>query len=349
VPALTACAEWPEASADHAPEFEGGMMMQEFPRTRLLILAALVAVAATPSWAADYPNKPIHVVVPWPAGGPTDAVARVLSQEISDTLRQPVVIDNKPGATGVIGSDYVAKSASDGYTIVVAGTASHSLAKIANAKLPYDPIKDFRPVIEYGRYPVGVFVSGALPMKNLAEFVAFSKSNKDGLLIGIPGTGAVSHLYGLALASKTGAKLTFVPYRGDAPARLDLLAGNIHGVASTPDFGLIAEGKARLIGSTGTKRWPQTPDVPTFAEAGFPDLVGFIVWGFAVPAGTPDDIVKILNETTNRALQSERVRRVMVDNAYFVSGETPDGLWSAFDKQISEFTEIMKTGGIKFE
>jgi tripartite-type tricarboxylate transporter receptor subunit TctC len=324
-------------------------MSDGFRSARLLVLAVLVILAATPSQAADYPNKPIHVVVPWPPGGPTDAVARVLSQEISETLHQTVVIDNKPGATGVIGSDYAAKAAPDGYTIVVAGTASHSLAKIANPKLPYDPIKDFRPVIEYGRYPVGIFVSTALPMKSLAEFVAFSKSNKNGLLIGIPGTGSVSHLYGLALAAKTGAKLTFVPYRGDAPARLDLLAGNIHGVASTPDFGLIAEGKARLIGSTGTRRWPQTSDVPTFAESGFPDLVGFIVWGFAVPAGTPDDIVKILNEATNRALQSERVRRVMVDNAYFVSGGAPEALWSAFDKQISEFAEIMKAGAIKFE
>jgi tripartite-type tricarboxylate transporter receptor subunit TctC len=153
----------------------------------------------------------------------------------------------------------------------------------------------------------------------------------------------------LLLANKTGAKLTFVPYRGDAPARLDLLAGNIQGIASTPDFGLIAEGKARLIGSTGTKRWPQTPDVPTFAEAGFPDLVGFIVWGFAVPAGTPDDVVKILNTATNRALQSERAKRIMVDNAYFVSGGTPETLWTEFDKQIAEFGAVIKSGAVKFE
>jgi tripartite-type tricarboxylate transporter receptor subunit TctC len=140
-----------------------------------------------------------------------------------------------------------------------------------------------------------------------------------------------------------------VPYRGDAPARLDLLAGNIHGISSTPDFGLIADGKARLIGSTGTARWPQTPNVPTFAEAGFPDLVGFIVWGFAVPAGTPDDVVKILNEATNRALQSERVKRIMIDNAYFVSGGTPDALWSVFAKQITEFGDVIRTGAVKFE
>jgi tripartite-type tricarboxylate transporter receptor subunit TctC len=323
-------------------------MTKRLLRTFLIGLA-ISAFGIFSSQAADYPNKPIRVVVPWPPGGPTDAVARVLAQEMSESLRQPVVIDNKAGATGVIGSDFVAKAAPDGYTIVVAGTASHTLAKIVNPKLPYDPLKDFRPIIEYGRYPVGLFVSTAQPITNLAEFIALSKSNKDGLLIGIPGTGSVSHLYGLALSSKTGAKLTFVPYRGDAPARLDLLAGNIHGVASTPDFGLIAEGKARLIGSTGTQRWPQTPNVPTFAEAGFPDLVGFIVWGFAVPAGTPDDIVKALNESTNRALQSERVKRVMVDNAYFVSGGTPDALWSTFTKQISEFGEMIRTSTIKFE
>jgi tripartite-type tricarboxylate transporter receptor subunit TctC len=272
-----------------------------------------------------------------------------LSQEISETLGQPIVIDNKAGATGVLGSDFVAKSPPDGYTIVVAGTASHSLAKIANPKLPYDPLKDFRPIGEYGRYPVGIFVGNLLPVTNLGEFIAHSKSADSGLSIGLPGVGSVSHLYAQLLASNTGAKLTFVPYRGDAPARLDLLAGNIHGIASTPDFGLIADGKARLIGSTGTSRWPQTPNVPTFAELGFPDLVGFIVWGFAAPAGTPDDIVRIFNEATNKALRSERVKRVMVDNAYFVTGGPPDALWSVFNKQILEFGEVVRSGAVKFE
>jgi tripartite-type tricarboxylate transporter receptor subunit TctC len=324
-------------------------MAHAFRQRRLVALAVLCALGAVAAEAADYPNRPIHVVVPWPPGGPTDAVARVLSQEISETLRQPVIVDNKAGATGVLGSDFVAKAPPDGYTIVVAGTASHSLAKIANAKLPYDPLKDFVPIVEYGRYPVAIFVSAALPIANLAEFVALSKSNKDGLLIGLPGVGSVSHLYSQLLASKTGARLTYVPYRGDAPARLDLLAGNIHGIASTPDFGLIADGKARLIGSTGTARWPQTANVPTFAEAGFPDLVGFIVWGFAAPAGTPGDIVKILNDATNRALKSERVKRIMVDNAYFVSGGTPDALWSVFTRQISEFGDVIRSGAVKFE
>ena len=324
-------------------------MIHAFSRRRLMALTVLSALGVFSAEAADYPNRPIHVVVPWPPGGPTDAVARVLSQEISEMLRQPVVIDNKAGATGVLGSDFVAKAAPDGYTIVVAGTASHSLAKIANAKLPYDPLKDFRPVIEYGRYPVAIFVGSQTPITNLAEFIAQARAAKDGLSIGLPGVGSVSHLYAQLLATKTGARLTFVPYRGDAPARLDLLAGNIHGIASTPDFGLIADGKARLIGSTGTQRWPQTPNVPTFAEAGFPDLVGFIVWGFAVPAGTPDDIVKILNEATNKALQSERVKRIMVDNAYFVSGGPPDALWAVFARQISEFGDVIRSGAVKFE
>jgi tripartite-type tricarboxylate transporter receptor subunit TctC len=314
-----------------------------------MALAVFSALGVFAAEAADYPNRPIHVVVPWPPGGPTDAVARVISQEISETLRQPVVIDNKAGATGVLGSDFVAKAPPDGYTIVVAGTASHSLAKIANPKMPYDPLKDFHPVIEYGRYPVAIFVGSQTPITNLAEFIAEARGAKDGLSIGLPGVGSVSHLYAQLLATKTGAKLTFVPYRGDAPARLDLLSGNIHGIASTPDFGLIADGKARLIGSTGTQRWPQTPNVPTFAEAGYPDLVGFIVWGFAVPAGTPDDIVKILNEATNKALQSERVKRIMVDNAYFVSGGTPDALWAVFAKQISEFGDVIRSGAVKFE
>jgi tripartite-type tricarboxylate transporter receptor subunit TctC len=335
-------------------EEQARTMAQKVPAGRLSRLIAQVVIAASipslmlfPSEAADYPNRPIHIVVPWPAGGPTDAVARVLAREMSDALHQSVVIDNKAGATGTIGSDAVAKSPPDGYTIVVAGTASHTLAKITNPKLPYDPLKDFRPIIEYGSYPAAMMASTALPVKDLGEFVAYSKTAKDGLLIGIPGAGAVSHVYGQLLASKTGAKLSFVPYRGDAPARLDLLAGNIHGISSTPDFGLIADGKARLIGSTGTRRWPQTADVPTFAEAGYPDLVAAITWGFAAPAGTPDEIIKILNEAANRALQVETVRRVMADNAYFPTGGPPDVLWSAFAGQISQFEKLFSTGLIK--
>src|SRR3954467_13180697 len=141
-------------------------------RSLFVALAVVSALTTFSAQAADYPNRPIHVVVPWPPGGPTDAVARVISQEISESLRQPVVIDNKAGATGVLGSDYVAKATPDGYTIVVAGTASHALAKIASAKLPYDPLKDFRPIVEYGRHPAGLFVGTTLPITNLTEFVA---------------------------------------------------------------------------------------------------------------------------------------------------------------------------------
>ena len=311
-----------------------------------LLVAMLIAVAAS---AAEYPNRPIRIVVPWPAGGPTDAVARVLAQEMSETLHQPVIVDNRAGATGTIGSDTVARSAPDGYTIVVANTASHALSKVAMAQLSYDPQSDFKSVIEYGSYPVAIMVSTVLPAKTLREFIDYSKITKDGLSIGIPGSGSVSHIYGLLLQARTGARLTFVPYRGDAPARLDLLAGNIQGIASTPDFELIAAGKARLIGSTGTRRWPQAADVPTFAEAGFPDLVGQISWGFMAPAKTPDDIIKALNDATNQALQSEKVKKVMLDNAYFPVGGPPEVLSSDFIKEIALFRNIFKTANIKIE
>jgi tripartite-type tricarboxylate transporter receptor subunit TctC len=318
-------------------------------RLRILSLIVASVLAASTAVAADYPRRPIRLVVPWPPGGPTDAVARVLAHQMSERLGQQVVVENKAGATGTIGSDSVAKAAPDGYTVVVAGTASHPLAKVVNDKLSYDPLKDFRPIVEYGRYPVGLFVASSVPAKTLAEFIAYSKSVKDGLAIGIPGTGSVSHVYGQLLAVKTGAKLVFVAYRGDAPARTDLLAGNIQGISSTPDFQLIADGKARLIGSTGTKRWPQAMDVPTFAEAGHPELVAFIVWGLAAPAGTPDEPVQILNAAVNEALKVEQVKHVMIENAYFASGGTADALWKTFAEQQAEFQQMAKSGQIKFE
>ena len=172
--------------------------------TRGLFAAACALLGATAfagtAPAADYPTRPIRIVVPWPAGGPTDAVARVLAEEMSATLGQPIIIDNKAGATGSIGSDNVAKSAPDGYTIVVANTASHSLGKVANPKLPYDPVTDFKSIIEYGNYPVAIMGSTSLPAKNLKDFIAYSKTQKDGLSIGVPGAGSVSHIYGLLLA-----------------------------------------------------------------------------------------------------------------------------------------------------
>jgi tripartite-type tricarboxylate transporter receptor subunit TctC len=311
--------------------------------------AAGVACFTAPAQAADFPNHPVRIVVPWPAGGPTDAVARVIAQQMSDELKQPFVIDNKAGATGSIGSDFVAKSAPDGYTIVVSNTASHSLGKIANSKLPYDPVKDFKSVIEYGQYPVAIMGSTKLPAHDFKEFIAYSKTTANGLSIGIPGVNSVSHIYGLLLAQKTGAKLTFVPYRGDAPARLDLLAGNIQGVASTPDFEMIASGKAWLVGSTGTKRWPQAANVPTFAEAGYPDLLANISWGFSVPAGTPDDIVKRLNEAANHALTKDHVKKIMADNSYFIVGGAPQVLTDAFNKEIVDFTKMRDAGLIKVE
>ena len=317
-----------------------------------IALAALFASIAAPegdALAQAYPSKPVHIVVPYAAGGITDIVARALAARLTESLKQQFIIENKPAAGGIVGTNEVAKAAPDGYTLLVGADAAFVTAPHAYAKLPYDPLKDFRPVIEYGRYLVGLFVGAQTTITDLTSFVAQSKSAKDGLSIGLPGVGSVSHLYAQLLAGKTGAKLTYVPYRGDAPARLDLLAGNIQGIASTPDFGLIADGKARLIGSTGNKRWPQTPNVPTFAEAGYPDLVGFIVWGFAVPAGTPDDVVKVLNEATNHALKSERVKRVMVDNAYFVGGGTPEELWSVFNQQINEFGAVVRSGAVKFE
>jgi tripartite-type tricarboxylate transporter receptor subunit TctC len=315
------------------------------------VLLAILAIGfdAQSGETAEYPIHPIRIIVPWPAGGPSDAVARVLAQEVSGALNQSVIVDNKAGATGTIGSEAAAKSAPDGYTLVVANSASHALAKISNPKLTYDPMVDFRPVIEYGNYPVAIMAAASLPAKTLAEFVAFSKASKDGILVGIPGAGSVSHIYGQLLAQKTGARLTFIPYRGDAPARVDLLAGNIQAIAATPDFGLIAEGKARLIGSTGTQRWPQAPDVLTFAEAGYPDLVAFISWGFAAPAGTPDNVINNLNAAINRALLIERVKNTLVDNAYFVTGGPPEVLWSALRQQISQFDQMARAGTIKFE
>jgi tripartite-type tricarboxylate transporter receptor subunit TctC len=311
------------------------------------VLGAALLAASEP--AIPYPTRTIRIVVPLPPGGPTDAVARVLAREMHLRLGQPVVVENHPGGTGAIASEAVAKSDPDGYTLIVAGTASHALLKVVNPKLPYDPLKDFKPIIEYGSYPVGLMVAKALPARNLRELVAVSQRTQGGLFIGVPGTGSVSHVFGIRLVKETGAKLTFVPFRGDAPARLALLVGSIHGIASTPDFAMIAEGSARLIGSAGDDRWPQTADVPTFAEQGFPNLMGLTRWGFAAPAKTPDSVVRVLNEVSNEALKADNVRQVMVNNAYFVGGGPPQLFWTNLAHQIAALEAIFEKESIKLD
>jgi tripartite-type tricarboxylate transporter receptor subunit TctC len=313
------------------------------------LLFAVAAVQAASEPALQYPSRTIRIVVPLPPGGPTGAVARVLAREMHLRLGHPVVVENNPGGTGAIASEAVAKSEPDGHTLIVAGTASHALLKIANPKLPYDPLKDFRPIIEYGSYPVGIMVGKSVQARNLRELVEVSQKSEGGLLIGVPGTGSVSHVFGIRLVRETGAKLTFVPFRGDAPARLALLVGSIHGIASTPDFAMIAEGTARLIGSAGDQRWPQTSDVPTFAEQGFPSLEGLARWGLAAPAKTPDGVVRILNEAANEALTAGNVKRVMVNNAYFVGGGPPQLFWTNLAQQIAALEEIFQKENIKLD
>jgi len=244
------------------------------PRRRLT-LAALLGLIATPlaitqASAQSFPDKPLRLIVPFPAGGPTDIVARPLGQLLSDSLKQPVVIDNRGGAGGSIGADLVAKSPPDGYTLIMATVGTHAINGSLYKKLPYDPVKDFTPIALVASAPVAVVVNPAQPYKSIGDLVSAANANPGKVSFGSAGSGTPGHLTGEMFAASAGVKLQHVPYKGSAPAVTDLLGGQIP-MMFDPLQSVIANvraGKLRALAISSTKRSPLLPDVPTLAEAG---------------------------------------------------------------------------------
>src|SRR5213075_859540 len=239
--------------------------------------------------AQAYPSKPIRFVVPYPAGGPLDTVARLLGQKVSESLKQPVVVDNKPGAGGNIGADAVAKSAPDGYTILMGAVATHAINPTLYANIPYDPIKDFQPVTQLASTPNVLIVNNSVPASNVREFIAYAKANPGKLNFGSGSTGSAGHLAGELFKAMAGVEMTHVPYKGAAPAMQDLIGGQIDlmfdNLASA--LGQVRAGKVRALAVTTAQRTALAPELPTIAESGLPGFDISTWFGVFVPAGTP--------------------------------------------------------------
>src|SRR4051812_28354412 len=263
----------------------------------LLALIGLCALLAGPATAQSYPSKPIHIVVPFAAGGGTDILARAVGQRLGEAFGQQVVIDNKPGAGGNSGTDLVAKSAPDGYTLLVTADASFVMNPHLYAKLPYDAANDFIPITGLGISPQALAVNPQVPAKTLKELVELGKGKPNTLNYGTFGPGTSGHLNIIVLENMTGAKFAPVHYRGAAPAINDLLGGHIQMIIVS--VGLVAQhwqsGKLNVIGFGSTARLPQYPDVPTLAEAGLAGYEAGSWYGLAAPKGTPKEIVDRLS------------------------------------------------------
>ena len=307
-----------------------------------LLFAPLIA------FAQAYPSKPVKMIVPYAAGGTTDVLARIVADKLTQGLGQTVVIEYKPGAGGTIGAEAAAKSPADGYTMVMGAPGSHSTATSLYAKLPYDPVKDFVPIVHVANVPNSIVVHPSLAVKSVPELIAYAKSRPGELTYGSAGTGATTHLTGELFALLANVKLTHIPYKGSGQAMVDLLGGqiqmmfeNLPGAATQ-----IRSGKIRGLAVTSLRRSAAFPDLPAVSET----LPGFeVVAWFALfaPAGTPAAIVARLNAESNKALSLAEVREKIAAAGSDPIGGTSDELARFLASDIAKWTRVTREAGIK--
>jgi len=313
----------------------------------LLTLASAGAAFAQSGW----PDRPIRVIVPLPAGAAVDIVGRLVCQKLGDRLGQTIVLENKPGASGAIASDIVAKAAPDGYTLGMATSTTHVTTAILNAKLPYDPVKDFVPIALIGVVPYVLTVSPNLPAKNVAELLALAKAKPRTLSYSSVGNASQGHLATELMSSMTGIQLNHIPYRTTAQAVLDLAEGRIDitfGLLST-NLPLIRDGRIRALAVTTDKRVPEAPDVPTMSEAGVPGFEASLWFAVVAPAAVPPAVAGRLNREINAVLSDDDVKKTLAAQAITVEVSTPDKLRETIRADIEKWRGIATKLGIKPE
>ena len=323
---------------------------------RRTIFAAIAAALAT--WgtivaaaAQTYPNRPITLVVPFPPGGSTGIVARVIADKMSETLGQPVVIDNRPGAGGLTGGRSVAKSAPDGYTLLATSTGTTAIGPSIYPNAGFDPRKDFAPIGRIGTGFNALALNPRVPARTIPELLAYAKQNPGKLHVGSAGGGTLSHLSAELFAGMAGIKLTHVPYRGNGPAFTDLLGGHIQMqfVPIVQAHGNIAGGQVRALGVTGAQRSNLFPELPTIAEAGLPGYEATQQYGLVAAAGTPPAIVEALNRALRTALASDEVRKRLAADGAEPVPSTPEEHALLIEQEHAKWTRLVNEIGFKPE
>ena len=320
---------------------------------RTIVLAALAASFALPAAAqtGDYPNRPVRIIVPQTAGGAVDIVARAIAQKLSEAWGQQVIIDNRPGANGIIGIEAVAKSKPDGYTLAAPFTSVLTINPFVYKKLPYDAFKDFAPVMQSVVNVIVLVVHPSLPVRSVKELVALGKSRPGDIVYGSFGVGNLTHLAGELLRMETGMKMVHVPYKGESPAVTDLIGGQYMLLFST-SAGVnahINEGRLRLLATGSEKRAAAYPNAPTMAESGFPGA-GVVGWsGLAMPAGTPPEIVQKFSREAARHVRSpEMVERLTALGAEPV-GSTPEEFTAFIKSEADKWSRVIREAGITLQ
>jgi tripartite-type tricarboxylate transporter receptor subunit TctC len=316
---------------------------------RSLLPALLVALAGTVC-AQTYPSKPVHLVVPFPAGGATDILARVIGQKLGDGLGQPVLVENKPGAGGALGSAFVSKAPPDGYTILMATTSTHSIGP-ALQKLSYDPERDFAPVCQVANAANILVVSPALNLSSVRELIALAKSKPGQLNYSSSGTGTIIHLSGELFARMAGIQMQHVPYKGTALAAADIRNGQIammiDNIVSAIPF--MKSGMEKGLAVTSAKRSEVLPDLPTVAESGVPGYESVTYFGVFAPAATPRDIVTRLNTELAKLVRSPETKAKLLELGAEPVGGSPEQFAATVRNDTAKWAKVIRDAGIKAE
>ncbi|VCU71756.1 Tripartite tricarboxylate transporter family receptor [Pigmentiphaga humi] len=310
----------------------------------VLLAGAWTAAAAQ----ADYPARPIKLVVPYPPGGIGDTMSRDLGSRMAKRFGQPVVIENRPGASQMIGAEYVARSPADGYTLFLGSLTSLGLVAYSQKAISYDPVRDFAPVSMFFSTPLYMVVNPSVPASDVPTFIAWAKSHPGKASFGSIGIGGSLHLAGAMFNAATGTDMQHIPYKGSMPALNDLLAGRIDVMfdAGTSSLPQVRAGKLRVLGVTSAKRASGTPEISTIAEQGVGSYDASFWFGIVAPAGTPKETVQKLSATINDILRLPEIRDRYKSNGVEVEGSTPEEMAAQIRKDLPRWTEIQRQAGI---
>ena len=321
------------------------------PLIASLVLAACALAAASGPSFAQYPVKPVRIIVPYPPGGTTDILARLVATRLTDKLGQSFIVENRPGAAGAIGSQAVAKSTPDGYTLVMGTVSSHGINSALYKALPYDPVKDFAPVTNVASTPNVITVNPELPVKTLGELLKLAQDSPGKLNFGSTSQGGSPHMSAELLKMMTRVDMVHVPYKGAGPMLADLIAGQVQvGFDNLPSsMSHIRSGKVRAIAVTTSSRWPGSPEIPTVAESG---VAGYEVsgwFGLLAPAGTPKPVVDVLYAALSELLKQPEVQKQMLELGAAPVGNAPDAFGRQIASEVEKWKKVVATTGVKAE
>jgi len=328
-------------------------LWQRYGQRFAALAACALSLAAAPAYAQkDFPSKPIMLVVTYPPGGPTDAMARTLAAALRTSLGQPVVVENRAGAGGNIGAEAVARAEADGYTLMFGTSAPLAINVSLYRKINYDPVKSFTPVIEIGHLPNVLVVNPSVPAKNVSELIAYGKAHPGKLSYASSGNGASSHLAGVLFNNLAGTDFQHIPYKGTGPALNDLLGGQVSmtftDVLTALPF--IKSGKVRALGVTTKARSQALPELPTVAEQGVPGFDVSVFFGVVAPAGTPPEVIGKLNHAFADALQQPSVRKTLQGQGLeFASSTAPQQLEGFIKSEVVKWRDVVKKSGAQLD